>query len=93
MLREWHLKLNQNLIEDKMSTFTSEKDPVEANINTNVSCFVHRINGTIVSSRIMGQCVSFFVADRTDLIQKEHFEGKFYESGELKIVSEFFHLW
>ena len=72
-----------------MSTFTSEKDPVEA--NTNVSCVVHRINGTIVSVRMMGQCVSFFVADETDLIQKEHFEGKFYESKELKIVSEFFH--
>ena len=72
-----------------MLTFKSEKASVEDNIN--VSCLVHRINGTIVSSRIMGQCVSFFVADETDLIQKEHFEGKFYESEELKIVSEFFH--
>jgi FkbM family methyltransferase len=48
------------------------------------------INGTIVSVRIMGQNVSFFVADETDLIQKEHFHGKFYESEELKIISEFF---
>ena len=60
-----------------MLTFKSEKASGEDNIN--VSRLVHRINGTIVSSRIMGQCVSFFVADETDLIQKEHFEGKFYE--------------
>lgn len=50
----------------------------------------HKIDGTIVSARIRGQNVSFFVADETDLIQKEHFNGKFYESEELKIISEFF---
>jgi FkbM family methyltransferase len=50
----------------------------------------HKIDGTIVSARIRGQNVSFFVADETDLIQKEHFDGKFYESEELKIISEFF---
>jgi FkbM family methyltransferase len=37
----------------------------------------------------MGQDVSF-VADETDLIQKEHFHGKFYESKELTTVSKFF---
>jgi hypothetical protein len=36
-----------------------------------------QIDGTIVSARIRGQNVSFFVADETDLIQKEHFHGKF----------------
>ena len=50
----------------------------------------HKIDGTIVSARIRGQNVLFFVADETDLIQKEHFHGKFYESEELKIISEFF---
>ena len=50
----------------------------------------HTINGTIVSARIRGQDVSFFVADATDLIQKEHYNGKFYESEELKIISDFF---
>src|SRR5512132_1587144 len=50
----------------------------------------HKIDGTIVSARIRGKNVSFFVADETDLIQKEHFNGKFYESEELKIISEFF---
>ena len=34
--------------------------------------------------------MSFFVADNTDLIQKEHFNGKFYESEELNIISDFF---
>src|SRR5512132_27350 len=30
----------------------------------------HKIDGTIVSARIRGKNVSFFVADETDLIQK-----------------------
>jgi hypothetical protein len=33
----------------------------------------------------------FLGVDKTDLIQKEHFEGKFYESDGLEIISRFFH--
>ena len=72
----------------KMFAVKPEKAALEA--SKNMSCLMHRTNGTIVSAIIMGRDVSFFVADETDLIQKEHFGGKFYELKELAIVSEFF---
>ena len=72
-----------------MFTFNSEKPLVEP--NETAFCTAPKINGTIVSATILGHDISFFVADKTDLIQKEHLEGKFYESDELKLISRFFH--
>lgn len=72
-----------------VSTFNSEKSPVDS--NENAFCAAQKVNGTIVSATICGRDVYFFVADKTDLIQKKHFEGKFYESHELEIISKYFH--
>jgi hypothetical protein len=72
-----------------MVTFNSEKPLVEP--NEAAFCTAQKINGTIVSATILGHDIYFFVADKTDLIQKEHFEGKFYESDGLEIISRFFH--
>lgn len=72
-----------------MFTFYSEKPIVEP--DEAAFCTAHKINGTVVSATILGHDISFFVADKTDLIQKEHLGGKFYESTELEIISRFFH--
>ena len=72
-----------------MFTFNFEKPLVEP--SETAFCTAQKINGTIVSATILGHDISFFVADKTDLIQKEHLGGKFYESTELETISRFFH--
>ena len=72
-----------------MFMFNSEKPLVEP--NESASCTAQNVSGTIVSATILGHDAYFFVADKADLIQKKHFEGKFYESAELEIISRFFH--
>ena len=49
-----------------------------------------RIKGTIITNRIRGQDIAFFVVNRSDEIQKEHSQGRFYEKEELAILSKFF---
>jgi FkbM family methyltransferase len=51
---------------------------------------VDRLSGTIVSAQISDRGVQFFVADENDIIQKEHWAGKFYEANELEVISQYF---
>jgi FkbM family methyltransferase len=51
---------------------------------------VDRLSGTIVSARISNRDVQFFVTDENDMIQREHWVGKFHEAKELEIISQYF---
>jgi len=48
------------------------------------------IRGTLVSARIDGRDVSFFIANERDLIQQAHLHGRFYEEEELGIIARHF---
>jgi FkbM family methyltransferase len=49
-----------------------------------------RVDGTIVCCEIFGKDIRFFVTDKDDVIQKQHWNGKFYESEELMMISKYF---
>ena len=48
------------------------------------------LNGTIIQQIIENQEISFFVTDDSDLIQRSHAAGKFYEPEELSIIKRYF---
>jgi FkbM family methyltransferase len=47
-------------------------------------------SGSIVTSNVDGQEVSFFVADAEDEIQQHHFDGRFYEAEDLELIRNHF---
>ncbi len=48
------------------------------------------LGGKIVQTMIEGREVSFYVQDETDLIQREHAQGRFYEREELDLIRSHF---
>jgi len=46
--------------------------------------------GIVVDSVVQGKRVWFFVEDNSDLIQRYHLQGKFYEAEELALLSPYF---
>lgn len=46
--------------------------------------------GIVVDARIEGKTAWFFVADNSDLIQRYHLQGKFYEAEELRLIAPHF---
>jgi FkbM family methyltransferase len=51
---------------------------------------MRRQSGTIISNMLKGEQIYFFVTDSSDVIQRHHARGQFYELDELRIISEFF---
>ena len=47
-------------------------------------------SGNIITTTVRDQEIFFFVADKFDLIQKEHLHGRFYETEELQIIADSF---
>jgi len=47
-------------------------------------------SGSIITSNVRGQEVSFFVADAEDEIQQHHFDGRFYEAEDLELIERKF---
>lgn len=48
------------------------------------------VSGTVSTITLADQVIHFFVVDKYDVIQREHFGGAFYEPEELAIIAEFF---
>ncbi len=51
---------------------------------------MNQIGGTVVTTTIKGKEIRFFVVSPEDVIQRQHFRGRFYEVEELAIIAEFF---
>ncbi len=50
---------------------------------------VRRIPGTFIEATVSGRRVRFFVHNPTDVIQRHHLEGEFYEPEELAIMARY----
>ena len=46
--------------------------------------------GAVVEAEVQGRAVRFFVADNSDLIQRYHLRGTFYETEELALLAPYF---
>jgi FkbM family methyltransferase len=51
---------------------------------------IEKLAGVIVRCEVQNQQIVFFVNDETDIIQKHHFAGQFYEKEELTIIARHF---
>lgn len=51
---------------------------------------MNSIRGAVTTTQIKGEVIRFFVVNDSDIIQKRHAIGAFYEVEELAIISEFF---
>lgn len=48
------------------------------------------LSGTVVRTEHGAQPVSFFVVNPSDVIQRRHMQGRFYEEEELDIIGRWF---